>query len=60
MCLLLQVRIRAAARLLADSRSWVSSSEDLGIWGVCLSVLELATRNDGHEVLRKPVCFQMF
>ena len=34
--------------------------EGLGIEGVCLMVLELATRNDGHEVLRKPLCFQMF
>ena len=34
--------------------------EGLGIGGVCLKVLELATRNDGHEVLRKPLCFQMF
>ena len=51
--------IRAATRLFADPRPWVSSYEGLGIGGVCLKVLQLANRIDGHKVANKSLCFQM-
>ena len=51
--------VRAAARLFTDPRPWISSYEGLGIGGVCLKVLQLANRIDGHKVANKSLCFQM-